>query len=394
MKRWLCFLVGAVLMVGLSSCSNGNRDPVSSSPEEENRTAGKLTVSATKAGGSCELCGTFGRPSPGPSVEGDLIAKRVSASPQVDGVAGDTAWEEAETAELKSGLTLKAVHDGTTLSVLATWSDETMSMTRGGSWTWDGSAWSTEPSAGQGEDRLGIMWDINATGFETQGCGVKCHVPKAYLENAGERADMWHMKGARSLGTIRAVQTGTLTVNSVTHEVTDGSVTLSGYVDDKYVAEDGGDDAGRYGDAGGSTYGRNRNGDKTGPLYIETAPEDYVDAMILRQDEIDGDEVLVLADASAEEVTTAWDQYVALNAVVPERILREPQGSRGDVLNAATWSEGVWTAEFQRALVTGNEDDVQFDDPSKLYLFGVGIFDNSGGMDKDMSNALNSLSLE
>ena len=238
-----------------------------------------------------------------------LTAARVSVGPVVDGSGDDAAWSSAPLATLASGLTMKAVHDGTTLTVLASWPDATLSMTRGGSWSWDGSAWSTAPSSGNSEDRLAILWDINATGFETQGCAVACHSDGMWLANAGERADVWHMKAARSLGTIGGSQTGVLTVDATTFEVTAGSVTLHGYADDKYFGQDGGDDRGRYGDAGGSTYGRNRNSDATGPLYLESDPADYVDAMVLRQDEIDGGEVVVIANASASEVTTAWGKY-------------------------------------------------------------------------------------
>ena len=37
----------------------------------------------------------------------------------------------------------------------------------------------------------------------------------------------------------------------------------------------------------------------------------------------------------------------------------------------------MWTLELGRALVTGSEFDVQFDDLSKPYYFGVAVFDNA-----------------
>jgi len=322
----------------------------------------------------------------------EVVAQYTTSAPSVDGSV-DAVWATAPAAELKSGLTLQALYDDASIFVLATWPDATMSMTRGGSWSWDGQAWSTDPNSDQGEDRLGILWNINATDFGTSGCMVKCHPPAAYLETPGERADMWHMKAARSLGVLSAMQEGALQVDATSHQVLAGRVSFQGYVDDKYVAQDGGEDAGRYGDGGGSTYGRNRNEDKTGPLYIELDPVDYIDAMILRQEEIDRGEALVVADADAADISTAWDKHAALNAVVPERILRLPEDSRGDVLNAASWSDGVWTAEFQRALVNGNDDDVQFDDLTQPVHFGAAIFDNNGGIDHDISNMLMVLKL-
>jgi hypothetical protein len=45
------------------------------------------------------------------------------------------------------------------------------------------------------------------------------------------------------------------------------------------------------------------------------------------------------------------------------------------------WDKDVWTIEIRRKLVTTGEksesQDVQFDDLSKLYHFGVSVFDNT-----------------
>jgi len=45
----------------------------------------------------------------------------------------------------------------------------------------------------------------------------------------------------------------------------------------------------------------------------------------------------------------------------------------------ARYADGRWTLEMRRALVTpaGEAEDVQFNDLSKSYEFGVAIFDNS-----------------
>ncbi|MFQ5454347.1 MAG: ethylbenzene dehydrogenase-related protein, partial [Candidatus Zixiibacteriota bacterium] len=223
-----------------------------------------------------------------------------------------------------------------------------------------------------------------------RGCMNKCHrdvdntnagndsttlADDAFLP-AGQTADMWHMKAARSLGVLSANQFGDLTVDANTHEVTTGKVTMVGYLDDKFVGEftDSGD-GGRHGDAGGSTYARNRNAAKDGPLYIETDPTDYIDAMILTQAEIDNGEAVLVTDVS--DLASVWAKYAALSAVVPERILRPPAGSRGDVMQAGTWDNGVWYVEMKRALNTGNDDDAQFTVGS--FKFGLALIDNGGG---------------
>jgi len=75
----------------------------------------------------------------------------------------------------------------------------------------------------------------------------------------------------------------------------------------------------------------------------------------------------------------AWANYTALEAVVPERILRDPAGSRGDVTEYSRWRNGVWTNVYVRALLTGNADDVQFDlGAATEYPFSIAIFDNCG----------------
>jgi hypothetical protein len=70
--------------------------------------------------------------------------------------------------------------------------------------------------------------------------------------------------------------------------------------------------------------------------------------------------------------------------VQPQYISRPPSGSRADVKAKGKWKSGIWTIELSRKLVTGNNDDVQFSNLRKKYLFGVSIkslygeqFDNS-----------------
>ena len=85
------------------------------------------------------------------------------------------------------------------------------------------------------------------------------------------------------------------------------------------------------------------------------------------------------ANYKATDIASAWAKYSALNAIVPERILKPPTGSRGDIEQAAIWEDGTWYTEITRKLVTGHDDDVQFDDLSKTYAFGIATMDNTGG---------------
>ncbi|MFQ5750936.1 MAG: T9SS type A sorting domain-containing protein, partial [bacterium] len=52
-------------------------------------------------------------------------------------------------------------------------------------------------------------------------------------------------------------------------------------------------------------------------------------------------------------------------------------GSRGDIMQAATWDNGVWYTEIKRALNTGHDDDAQFTVGS--FKFGIALMDNGGG---------------
>ena len=292
---------------------------------------------------------------------------------------------------------LKAVYTTDQIYVLATWPDPTASFTRGGSWSFANGSWE-KPNSAQSEDRISFFWpisDITGT-YNTGGCMAKCHmyyptdtdphvsthgiVDDAWLTSG--RADMWHSKAARGGAYLSASGTG-LTIDPATSEVTAGTFSMLGYADDKYVdvwkpdAENG-EDGGRYGDAGTSAYSHNRIEDKSRPKYIEKNPANYADAMILTQDEIDagecaGDGTAGVSDADA---ATYWTAYATLNAVVPERILRTPDGSRSDLGFGAVWNNGTWTSEIVRDLNTGNDDDVQFD-IAEEYLFGVAEFDNS-----------------
>ena len=56
---------------------------------------------------------------------------------------------------------------------------------------------------------------------------------------------------------------------------------------------------------------------------------------------------------------------------------RVPRGSRADIIARGRWGDGRWVIEFSRRLVTGHDDDVQFD-VSRRYRFGVSRFEIAG----------------
>lgn len=306
--------------------------------------------------------------------------------------AGCHAYESDTT------VTLKALYNDTRITILASWPDPTASFTRGGSWTFVDGTWVKENTE-QSEDRISFFWPIGGIQgepYDTDCCMAKCHiyyptdtdphvsthgiVDDSWLKSG--RADMWHSKAARGAG-LNSATGSDLTIDPDTHEVVAGTFSMIGYADDKYVdvwANDtiNGEDGGRYGDDGTSAYSHNRIADKSRPKYMETDPTDYADAMLLTQNEIDAGECIgnESTGVTDEDAVTYGSKYDALDAVVPERILRTPAGSRADIQFGAVWKDGTWTAEMARDLITGNEDDIQFN-TSEEYYFGVAIFDNS-----------------
>lgn len=356
------------------------------------------------------------------SQDRNLKAIKVTDAPVVDGIV-DQVWHSATELNVPLGetydvhnpasimdcagchsynsaytLKLKAVYTTDRIYVLAKWTDSTASLTRNGSWDFSTGSW-TKPNVDQSEDRISLFFPIGqivGNPYNTGGCMAKCHtyyptdtdphvsthgiVDDAWLESG--RADMWHSKAGRGAAYLSASGSN-LTVNPTTHEVTGGTFAMTGYIDDKWVGQwapdsINGEDGGRYGDAGSSGYSHNRIEDKSRPKYMETAPADFADAMVLTDIEITngecvGDAATGVSDADA---TTYWANYASLNAIVPERILRAPSGSRGDIDFGAVWNNNEWTAEMSRSLQTGFDDDVQFD-VSQKYIFGSAIFENS-----------------
>ncbi len=62
---------------------------------------------------------------------------------------------------------------------------------------------------------------------------------------------------------------------------------------------------------------------------------------------------------------------------LPQFQWRRPTGSRADVRAKGVWKNRQWTIEFSRALVTGHNDDIQFE-PGAKYLFGISRFEIAG----------------
>jgi hypothetical protein len=294
-----------------------------------------------------------------------LTAVKVEKGPVLDSKI-DAVWKRAKEikitvaggANLPNGNTevsLKALYTDNDVFFLAQWRDKTRSYQRApwkreadGSWT---KLRDPDDKGGDSnkyyEDKLAVLWNINLAGFEAAGCLVACHAGEPgkaygnkYAANAGELGDIWHWKSVRT-----------------------GPV---GQIDDQYLDstrydKDKSPEAGRKSDPkSGGGYVDNVADDKKGPKFSAKGNKPAPPYWILdREKEIfDG------------------SKYKAGNEVAGI-IIAPFAGDRGDINARASWSNGVWTLEFSRKLKTGSQYDVQFDDLSKPYAFGVAVFDNA-----------------
>ena len=169
---------------------------------------------------------------------------------------------------------MKSMYDKDNIYVLLQWDDPTRSIERepwvkqaDGKWKQLKAPDQTGHDNTYYEDKLAILWNINATGFDKKGCEVACHKARGgkiagiedkspgrkFTDKPGETIDMWHWKGVRT-----------------------GPV---GQVDDQYI-DDTKDPAknadwGRKGDAKtGGGYSDNVNKDKTGPAWMNKTPSE------------------------------------------------------------------------------------------------------------------------
>jgi len=307
------------------------------------------------------------------------------------------------------------------------WDDEAQAWWRTG---WDPGTWE-----GFNGDRhpewFSIAFDISsdasadAMADPEVGCGATCHEyppgsGKFHHGTGGEGAliDLWYVLFRHAFGPggsfedMGFIQAGTNVSQSPQEElifnpsdqidrraIINGRISFAGYLDDRIMGswddpvfaarENPGDLYCRNcheqlempyepldinytrSDVGTPAYRENWDDTHSVPLYIETNPEHFMDCMALTQAEIDAGEAVLVAELSADQIAEYWNNYAALNGTIPQHILQEPTEGHADVRLAATWNNGTWTVELKRNLVTGYDDDVQFDDLTKDYHFGV-----------------------
>ncbi|WP_298036712.1 diguanylate cyclase [uncultured Desulfuromonas sp.] len=312
-----------------------------------------------------------------------LTALQTDAAVAIDGNASEAAWAKPTPLEIRVSdgsigivtATLKALYDTDHLYLLARWPDPRPDVSKK-EWLFDAGEgrWTSATYTNRrgetlplDEDRFTVMWNIgdSVKGFNTAACAMLCHGDRMHTNGPDERVDIWHWKAART--------------NPL------------GYADDKWLdnkIEEGysheAREAAHHGDArdktagiaglGGNYHANARQteiGGQTVSVPWHWEPEAKgEDALFITQEEI----------ASGEAVPVEAISGIDRSRNIPGTILHRPAGSRGDIAARGEWANGFWTLELKRKLVTGQDDDVQFD-VRKLYRFGVALMDNSGGFD-------------
>jgi len=306
-----------------------------------------------------------------------LTSLKTSSTIKIDGVV-DAPWEKAKSIEVKvnqlpyepdngyegmkeTNVRMKSMHDDKDIYFLIEYDDPTYSMQRypwvkqkDGSWKQLKALDSTIHENTYYEDKLSFLWDINTAGFKKKGCAMSCHMAENGLVEGipdtsagrkytrpGEYLDIWHWKSVRT--------------NDVYQ------------IDDQYVdhlKKEGGKQWGRHNDVTtGGGYVDNINEAGTAPIYMTAKEEQMKNYYVMDKDKIPFKDTFKVGDE------------------IPGIIISPIQGPRGDITAHGDWKDGVWTLEIKRALVTTGEKselhDIQFDDLTKAYYFGVSVFDNS-----------------
>ena len=272
-----------------------------------------------------------------------IVAKR--GSPTIDGRDGDAAWGPASELSLVSinagggpaEAVVKAAYDDDNIYFLVKWEDPTRTESiHREMWVYDAAAggWVRTP---QSEDRVYLLFNINATDFDS-GCFVYCHVgdpawsiidTRMGTNIIGETVDIWHWKAARTNPTGYAEDKHWIALGISTEIAYEGVVMART----------------RLADAG---YGFASENIGLGlPKYMH------------------GDDPGANADflfaGSADTVDFDPDASWSDGDTISGYIVMEGSGSIADVIAMATYTDGVWVVEFQRGRTTSYGDDVQFE---------------------------------
>ncbi len=333
--------------------------------------------------------------------EKTLGAKLVQGGPrEADPISGKAA---------STDLTVRAAYDSEFVYFQFRWATATPHAMHT-LWRYDGKQWvawgGPKPDATKKgippsyEDRLAVMWDdpdnvpafdgSRAT-FSQVGCWMTCHasmraMPRDVPRSAIEPHPYWGRQG-RNVGDIRkyllisrtardeagawdkvkpAAELNQLKAAGKFLDLWQWRAARSngvGYASDDWVLEYRNGDAGR------------------APFFSRPKPEFMYNENVVGFRAIPEAELQArMGQAALIEGKTgvAFDPNAkfAVGDLLPQYILREPQGSGADVQASGRYADGHWVVELRRKLNTGNPDDRVLH-PGKAYPVGFSIFDDT-----------------
>ncbi|MGL1930846.1 MAG: ethylbenzene dehydrogenase-related protein [Desulfotalea sp.] len=265
--------------------------------------------------------------------------------------------------QTKTNVTLKSLYDNDSLYMYMQYDDSTQSLARypwikqeDGSWKQLKNKDYTGHENTYYEDKVGMFWNISTRGFAKKGCAISCHMTtdgknngtpdtsagRKYTRSSKETIDMWHWK---------SVRTGM--AFDLSHDQ---------YVDNNTDPKSN-KGWGRHGDEKlGGGYKNNMTADKKMPMYMSPKSGD-TRTWLLESEKVPFVDTFKAGD------------------MVPAIVVSKMTGSAADIQTSKKYENGKWTLVFKRALTTDHPksaiQDVQFDDLSKAYYFGVAVFDNT-----------------
>jgi hypothetical protein len=316
--------------------------------------------------------------------EGALAALPVDASPTLDGVGDEAVWAQAAAVTIpvaggyngfQTEATLKAVYTADSVYFLLSYADPTESWYRAPWQKQEDGTWKRigDPNDKGGdnnlyyEDKFAFIWPIadSVPNFATAGCFTACHAGEnpdlkpygnKYTANEGELADIWHWKSVRNL-------------NQVDDQ----------YLDSTRFNAETAKEAGRKSDAKESGGYADNFGTMPDPAdATKTVPDKSVPGFTSPSVDTATGAPGYILDSEKVALDAAALEAMPVGTLLPGIIKSEIVGDRGQIAAGWVWADGVWTIEFGRALVTGSETDVQFDDVAGgSYSFGLAIFENA-----------------
>lgn len=296
-----------------------------------------------------------------------LTSVSVREAPKLDGLATDPVWKSAKTLKIKteSGpeVTMKCIHTGSNIYLLASWADKTKDDIDE-VWEVDGADW----KKGTIDDAFAIFWNTDDTipGFDKRGCNAVCHrrggdLYRSRMELVGEKkgtADIWDI----SLG-----------ISNIRGSVNDYVFA----VDPAYLKDPG--------NTKPRLIRRHDEFTRRSPIilnYTIDLKDGKIRPKYQYKDGLTVESTPYPFVYEVEEITD-YSRFTAgarLPFIIFYPFSEKWGGSRDDISGKGVWKNGRWTVEMKRKLSTGNKDDVDFvteDRKGNPVTFAIAVFDRT-----------------